>query len=430
MKQIFFIALVIVIAPIAASAQFGGFVNRVNSKVKTKVNQRVDAKIDKAIDKKLDEIEGKGTVSVTANDNQPAPAATPLEDNSIKSFSKYDFIPGESILYYDNFEQEAIGELPTAWNTNGTGEVVTLDHFPGKWLRVHAPFIYLTSNQKEFSENYTVEFDIIMQLKNNGWMYPTFSCGLFSSNTEPNTGNDFLKNYNKYSSVIATIYPGEMKTSRAKVESFTEAKPYFTSGARPFEQLEKYYNQPVHIAIQVQKERFRMWINESKAFDVPKGVPLNYKINQLLFNVGQTNYKDDQYAMYISNIKVATGKADTRHQLIDEGKFSTTAILFDVNSSKIKPESSGVLNEISKAIKEHAGFKVKIIGHTDSDGSDAGNLALSQKRADAVKQALVKNHGIDESQITTDGKGESSPVADNKTKEGKAANRRVEFIKQ
>jgi outer membrane protein OmpA-like peptidoglycan-associated protein len=55
---------------------------------------------------------------------------------------------------------------------------------------------------------------------------------------------------------------------------------------------------------------------------------------------------------------------------------------------------------------------------------------LSQKRADAVKQALVKDYGIDESQITTDGKGESSPVADNKTKEGKAANRRVEFIKQ
>ena len=134
--------------------------------------------------------------------------------------------------------------------------------------------------------------------------------------------------------------------------------------------------------------------------------------------------------MYISNIKVATGKADTRHQLIDEGKFSTTAILFDVNSSTIKPESSGVLNEISKAIKEHAGFKVKVIGHTDSDGSDATNLALSQKRAESVKQALVKDYGIDESQITTDGKGESNPVADNKTKEGKAANRRVEFVKQ
>jgi outer membrane protein OmpA-like peptidoglycan-associated protein len=89
-----------------------------------------------------------------------------------------------------------------------------------------------------------------------------------------------------------------------------------------------------------------------------------------------------------------------------------------------------VLNEISKAIKEHAGIKIKIIGHTDSDGSDATNLTLSQKRAEAVKQALVKDYGLDESQITTDGKGEANPVTDNKTKEGKAANRRVEFIKQ
>ena len=104
-------------------------------------------------------------------------------------------------------------------------------------------------------------------------------------------------------------------------------------------------------------------------------------------------------------------------------------ILFDVNAATIKPESNGVLKEIAGALKANPGFKVKIIGHTDSDGSDASNLELSKKRSDAVKNALVNDFGIDASVLQTDGKGETQPVADNKTKEGKAQNRRVEFVK-
>ena len=120
---------------------------------------------------------------------------------------------------------------------------------------------------------------------------------------------------------------------------------------------------------------------------------------------------------------------DTRHKLVEEGKFSTTGILFDVNAATIKPESSGVLKEVAEAIKSNAGIRVKIIGHTDSDGSDAANLELSKKRSEAVKNALVKDFGVDASALESDGKGETQPVGDNKSKEGKAQNRRVEFVK-
>lgn len=74
-------------------------------------------------------------------------------------------------------------------------------------------------------------------------------------------------------------------------------------------------------------------------------------------------------------------------------------------------------------------MKIKIVGHTDSDGADADNLLLSKKRAESVKDKLVSSYQIDAARISTDGKGEAEPLADNKTKEGKAANRRVEFIK-
>ena len=427
MKQKSILLLLMASISLTSMAQLGGLVN----KVKSKITQRADVKTDKAIDKALDKAEGKPTAQPAADvTTSESTSTTATEKPVVKSFSKYDFIPGEQILYYDDFAQEAIAELPASWNTSGSGEVVTLESIPGKWLRVHAPFIYLSGNQQNLPENFTLEFDVVMQLKNNGWMYPTFTAGIFSSNGEPNGGNEFLKNYKKNAAVLATIYPAEYKNSKIKIESYLTNNAYFSSDVKVFEELENHYHKPMHIAIQVQKERFRMWINETKAFDIPKAVPLNQTMNQLLFQVGNTNYKDNQYAMFLGNIKAATGKADTRHKLEEEGKFSTTAILFDVNSANIKPESGGVLKEIADVLKKSASLNVTIIGHTDSDGQDAENLVLSQKRAAAVKDALVNDFGIAAERIDTDGKGETKPVADNKTKEGKESNRRVEFIKK
>ena len=126
---------------------------------------------------------------------------------------------------------------------------------------------------------------------------------------------------------------------------------------------------------------------------------------------------------------ISAGAPDTRNKLITEGKFVTSGILFDVNSDKIKPESYGVMKDIANVLSENSAVRVKIIGHTDSDGSDADNLALSKKRAESVKTSLVKDFGIDVSRLETDGKGESQRVDKNTTAEGKANNRRVEFIK-
>ena len=81
-------------------------------------------------------------------------------------------------------------------------------------------------------------------------------------------------------------------------------------------------------------------------------------------------------------------------------------------------------------LTENSSVKVKIVGHTDSDGKDADNLNLSKRRADAVKASLGKDFGIDVARLETDGKGASQPVDTNNTAEGKANNRRVEFIKE
>lgn len=424
MKQgALFIALSFLFA-ISANAQFGKLVD----KAKNKAQQRVDRKIDNEMDKALDKVEGKN--NTPANTTTPATeeSSSKPEENSLKTFSKFDFIPGDSILYAEDFLQEAIGELPVNWNTSGSGEITLLDKYPGQWLRLHKQFIYLSSNQKEFGENYTVEFDVILQLKNNGWGYPEFKIGLFATKDEPTGSNKFLTAYKENGALIATLFPGEGNT-RVRLNTFLENKAYFNGDPKAMENLHKSFSTPIHIAIQVQKERYRMWINEDKVFDVPKAVPVGQIMNQLFFEVSNTNYPENQYGVFVNNLKVATGRPDTRHKLIEEGKFSTTGILFDFQSAVIKPESYGVVKEIAGVMKDNAGVKLKVVGHTSSDGDDKANMELSQKRAAAVKDLLISEFGIDAARLQTEGKGETQPIADNKTKEGKTANRRVEFIK-
>lgn len=105
----------------------------------------------------------------------------------------------------------------------------------------------------------------------------------------------------------------------------------------------------------------------------------------------------------------------------------TEKVMFEYDKATIKTDSHGLLNDIATVMKEHANIqKVRIEGHTDSDGTDDYNKTLSQDRADAVKAFLV-GVGIDENRMEAVGYGEEKPIADNKTEEGKERNRRVEF---
>src|SRR6218665_631861 len=414
-----------------SEAQLGNLLN----KAKNKVQQRADNKVDKAMEKGLDKAEGKtdksdkSSGSASAGEKTDDSGETKQEENLRKSYSKFDFIPGDSLIYTEDFQQDEVGEFPLNWNTAGKGDVVTVNNYPGKWLRLYENSLYLTSNKKEFSKNFTMEFDLIMQMKYTGYTYPIISFGFFASGEDSATDNKFLSTQNENQSAEIFLRLGESGTSNTYLGSYMNRKNIFRSENQELGNIEKFYHKISHIAVQVQEQRLRIWVNGEKKYDLPKALGNQHIFNQLFFHLSSSSYKDEELGFFISNLKVATGKPDTRHKLLEEGKFSTTGILFDFQSAVIKPESYGVIKEIAGVLKDNSSVKVKVVGHTSSDGDDKANMELSQHRAAAVKDALVKEFGVDEIQLTTEGKGETQPVADNKTKEGKTANRRVEFIK-
>jgi outer membrane protein OmpA-like peptidoglycan-associated protein len=116
--------------------------------------------------------------------------------------------------------------------------------------------------------------------------------------------------------------------------------------------------------------------------------------------------------------------------LAQNGRAEIYGIYFDFDSATLRPESGPVLKEIAEALQHNPGWKIKIDGHTDNIGGDAYNLQLSQRRAGAVKQALIGEYGIVADRMTPEGFGASRPKASNDTVEGRALNRRVELVRE
>jgi outer membrane protein OmpA-like peptidoglycan-associated protein len=127
---------------------------------------------------------------------------------------------------------------------------------------------------------------------------------------------------------------------------------------------------------------------------------------------------------------VAAGGRELYDVLQADGRVATQGILFDTDSDVIRPESTPTLREIGEMLQEHGDMSLLIEGHTDSAGEADYNLELSESRAQSVVEYLVASYGIDSNRLAAAGFGESNPVGDNSTPEGRQQNRRVELVVQ
>lgn len=359
-----------------------------------------------------------GSTSATAAVRAAAQAAAATAPG-FEAYSKYDFVPGEKVVALDDFTQDEIGDFPATWNTNGSGEVVTLAGRPGRWLKITKGGFFVPEFVTELPENFTLEFDVTIP--------PTFDSS-YALNValvqlaNPAEPAPWQSSDNAFT---LTLNPrGDAGSSGMVTRQGGTSAPANTATTS---QLSPRSAAPIHISLWRQRQRVRVYINQEKTWDVPRAIVAAARLNALIFFVPNV---DAGMEYYVSNVRLATGAPDTRNKIMTDGRWVTHGILFDVNSDRIKGESYGSLKEIANVLTENADLKVQIVGHTDSDGDEASNLDLSRRRAAAVKTALSTQFGIDPGRLDTDGKGESQPVDANDTPAGKANNRRVEFIRK
>ncbi len=342
------------------------------------------------------------------------PATSQGKKEKLVSKTEYDFVPGDQILYFEDFAQDAIGDFPALWTSNGSGEIKTVNIASGRWFHMNGEdAVYCYAKSIPFPDNFIVEFDIIPDEEYAEGVTLT----LYTENPEdPKEINDDL--YPGIAGLHILLHKDRWETRGYK----SDADSDWLEG--------KASRNPVktevvnHVVVWVQKRRVRIYHEGAKVLDVPTNIHAGTVFEKMRFS----GYDAGSWPL-ISNLKITSATPDTRSKLITEGKLVTYGIYFDVNKAEIRSESYGTLRDIAQVLKDNPEIRVRVAGHTDSDGDDALNLSLSEKRAASVKKELTQTFGIEDSRLETIGVGEQQPLAPNDTPINKAKNRRVEFIK-
>lgn len=381
--------------------------NEVKNRAENKVVTKAGNTTDKAIDNTADAVTKKHDDNSTAKENRNPSNEDPQSKSiSMTSYKNYDFVPGDKIIFEPDLSAEPDAELPARFTLlKGNAEIQTFEgekilHLQPDGNATVAP---LMNSENYLPEQFTLEFDVMYENEGNYFAYASNFDVLFRT-------ADDKDHY--YGSLYDFRIDG---TSKAKFGDHTAGVQSFPDG------LEKSFgtgNTWHHIAIYIRKNIGKAYIDQYRVCAT----------NTLPVGAGKVNIKADRYGVKIKNFRLAAGGDDKYNKIVTDGKFVTRGILFDVNKSSIKPESMGTLNEIAKMMKDHADLKFEIDGHTDSDGNADSNMKLSQDRADAVKSKLIEM-GIADARLSTKGFGATKPVDKNDSAEGKANNRRVEFVK-
>ncbi len=411
---------------------------KLKDKLKEKQEQKEDELIDKTTDKldSLGKSKNKNSSDKTksgksVNSDEDEKPATGSEgsklSNQLSAYRKFDFIRGQRILFEDRFESEAIGDYPKDWISNGGGEVISFDKIEGKWLRGVNNFAHMPGYIDSFPANFTLEFDVINEEKDND--YNTLQ--IFLGAGAPQDMNSMINTQSSTGfEVKFDFYHDEMNYHNWT--NTEEPAKGFISIANPptvnLPELNDYNYKKMHLAFTRQNGRLKLYLNSTKLFDLTAAFPRNLTLNNFVIQTG-SDQNNKKASVDFSNIILSEGLPDMRSDFMASGKYTTSAILFETNSDKIVPTSMPVIGMIAGYLQKNTEVKLKVVGYTDNTGNANTNLDLSKRRSNAVMRELVDFYKIESSRLQSDGNGAASPIDSNDTPNGRAKNRRVEFVK-
>lgn len=361
--------------------------------------------------------------------NCGAPKEAKKVNAGTMKWNNYDFVAGDEIIFDDDNTDEPIGEFPMKWDAfSGAAEIVEVNGEKCINLQEAAITPLFIDGKTYLSDCFTFEFDVYVR-------HPVA--------WEEETGQEIIQWPELNVSLVTTdnISPHYWNTDEALSFKFnirqTDKDPYVTAedieffyswtapnsddirdGSYTLEQVES--EAWHHIAISFNKRAYKIYFDNQRVANIPNArAPkwLDIKCHSDLARI-----------CFIKNVRIAKGAVPLYDRLASEGKIVTYGITFDTGKAIIKPESTGEINRIKAIMEKDPGIRFEVQGHCDSTGSAEVNNRLSQQRAEAIVNALVEG-GISAERLTAVGKGSSVPVGDNSTEEGRAKNRRVEFIK-
>ncbi|MEI7637100.1 MAG: OmpA family protein [Syntrophus sp. (in: bacteria)] len=340
-------------------------------------------------------------------------SAVPIEQAEAV-YTKFDFIPGDKMIFFDDFSDTDVGEFPRKWTLEGpkpgANNSVDVVEYQGKRFLRSVPGAkgqppatqYIRLAQKgDFPEKFTIEFDALLASVKEGSVYDLIYRVL-------------LVPVDKKVDVFKWYAPGSVLIS---------GKNNSSANIKTTVQLND--GKVHHVAISVNGTFVKTYIDNQRVINDPDAIkrPLTQIGLQMLT---PNNFKSDK--LMFTNFRLAEGGKDIKSALDTEGRIITHGILFDTGKAMLKAESLPTLKMILGLLNDDPELKFSIEGHTDNQGKKGINQPLSERRAEAVKTWL-EGKGIDPSRMKTDGFGDSKPIDSNKTPEGRANNRRVEFVK-
>ena len=337
---------------------------------------------------------------------------------------KSDFVRGSVVLFQDDFKNEQIGEFPSKWDIQGEGNAETavvngqkfLNYTTG-WNMVEP----LMENMKSYLPDvFTIEYDIF-----------------YSKNEDGQSDMEII--FDKGEDDRVGLISVTFRTGDDAWAYYTFEKPGGgnVNGSFDGDQIRPLIKkgQWNHFAVSFNKRALKFYVNDVRVVNLPNvDAPERFKF----WGNGDYKYRGfanvllcagakELYERETTNLSEAARAVE--QAIAQTGKFVTNNILFDTGKATIKPESQAEIDRIAEYMKANPTVRFEVQGHTDNQGSDAVNDPLSQQRAEAVVKAL-ESLGVDGFNLRAVGKGSHEPVADNKTEEGRAKNRRVEFVKK